>query len=151
MMHAYRLVRIIETHSEALASALLEKIRHSEATSSYARQVPDEELRQRVYEVYRNLGDWLLGKSELDIERRYRQIGAERFRQQVPLHELVWAIVLVKETLWQFLTWETTPERAEEVYGELEVVQLVGQFFDRAIHSAVLGYEQARVAEPAAA
>jgi hypothetical protein len=151
MMHAYRLVHMIEANSEALASSLLEKIRHSDFTPSYDPHVPEEELRQRVFDVYRNLGDWLLGKTELDVERRYREIGAQRYRQQVPLSELIWAIVLTKETLWQYLAWENTPGRAEEVYGELEVLQLVGQFFDHAVYSAAVGYEQARVAEPAAA
>lgn len=151
MMHAYRLVRIIETNSEALVSSLLERVRHSESTRSYSERVPEEDLRQLVLGVYRNLGEWLLGKTEMDIEKRYHEIGVVRFRQQVPLSELVWAIVLVKETLWHFLAWENIPGRAEEVYGELELVQLAGHFFDRAIHSAVAGYEQARVAKPAAA
>ena len=143
MMLAYRLVRLIETHSEALASSLLHKVQHSGLTPAYLANVPAEELKQRVYEIYRHLGDWLLGKTEVDIEKRYHEIGVRRAAQGVPLQELVWAIVLTKENLWDFLKREAVLDRAVEVFGELEMLQLLDQFFDRAIYYAAAGYEQA--------
>ena len=142
-MLTYRLVRLIETHAEKLASTLLDKVQHSEYTRSFS-NVPPSELEERVTEIYRHLGDWLLAKTDLDLERRYREIGARRCRQHVPLAELVWAIVLAKQTLWEFLSWESVPERLPEVFGELDLLLLMGGFFDRAIHFAVLGYEEAQ-------
>jgi len=142
MMLAYRLVRLIETHSDALASGLLRKVQESEFTRDF-RNVPAEELRQRVYEIYRHLGEWLLGKTEFDIEARYREIGARRASQKVPLSQLVWVIVLTKEELWQYLKHEAGLERPVEVFGELEMLQLLDQFFDRATYYASLGYEHA--------
>ena len=140
MMLAYRLVRLIEKHSDALAASLLQRVQTSEHTRDY-RKVPAEELKQRVYEVYRHLGDWLLGKSEFDIEQRYREIGARRVEQGVPLSQLVWVIVLTKENLWEYLKNEAGMERPVEVFGELEMLQLLDQFFDRAIFYASVGYE----------
>ena len=143
MMLAYRLVRLIETHSDALAASLLERVRSSELTRSY-RQVPPEELKQRVYEIYRHLGDWLLGKSVSDIEQRYEEIGTRRAHQGVPISELTWTIILTKENLWEFLKKESLMERPVEVFGELEMLQLLDQFFDRAIYFASIGYERAQ-------
>jgi hypothetical protein len=145
MMLAYRLVRLIETHSDALAAGLLEKVRNSELTRSY-RHVPPEELKQRVYEIYRHLGDWLLGKSVFDIEQRYEEIGTRRAHQGVPISELIWTIILTKENLWEFLKKESLMERPVEVFGELEMLQLLEQFFERAIYYASVGYERARSA-----
>jgi hypothetical protein len=147
MLHTYRLVRLIETHSEELANRLLEKVQNSSYTRNYPK-VPPAELRQRVYEIYQHLGEWLLGRREADIERRYREIGARRFQQGVPLSELLWAIVLTKENMWDFLK-DIILESQEEVFGELEVLELIGQFFDRAICSATTGYEQSLVTERA--
>ncbi len=149
-MLTHRLVRLIEAHSEALASELLEKVQQSEYTRSFCR-VPGEELRRRVAEVYQHLGEWLLARTDSDLERRYRDIGARRFRQHVPLPELIWAITLAKQTLWEFLSWESVPDRLAEVFGELELLKLLGNFFDRAVHWAALGYEEARVQEDVAA
>ncbi len=148
MMLAYRLLRLVETHSDALAAGLLEKTQRSARLPSYS-HVPPEELRQLVYEIYRHLADWLLGKSELDIEKRYLEIGARRAQQRVPLNELIWAIILTKENLWEFAKKETVLERPAEVSGELEVEELLGQFFDRAIYYAAIGYERASIFEPA--
>src|SRR6266540_7467496 len=121
MMLAYRLVRLIETHSDELAAGLLEKVQHSELTRSY-RNVPAEELRQRVSEIYRHLGDWLLGKGRYDIEQRYEEIGTRRAHQSVPISELVWVIILTKETLWGFLKNQSAAERAVDVFGEMEML-----------------------------
>jgi len=147
MMLAYRLVRLIETHSHALAGTLLEKVQTSELTTSY-RNVPPEELEQRVYEIYRHLGEWLLGKSDFDIEQRYLEIGAKRASQNVPLSQLTWTIILTKENLWEFLKSESVLDRPVEVFGELEMLQLLDQFFDRAIYHAAIGYERAITSKP---
>ena len=98
MMLAYRLVRLIETHSDALAATLVGKVQSSELTRSY-QNVPPEDLKEKVGEIYRHLGEWLLGKSSFDIERRYEEIGARRVHQSVPVHELIWVIILTKENL----------------------------------------------------
>jgi hypothetical protein len=141
MMFSYRLVRLIETHADALAAGLEERVQTSPQVTHF-RNVPAHELRERVYEIYRHLGEWLLGKNELDIEHRYLEIGARRARQGVPLSELVQAIVLTKENLWDFLKSEAVMDRAVEIMGELELLQMLEMFFDRAIYYAAVGYEQ---------
>jgi hypothetical protein len=147
-MLAYRFVRLIETHSEGLAASLLTKVQTSEFTRDY-RKVPAEDLQERVFEIYRHLGEWLLGKNEFDIKARYFEIGVRRAEQQVPLSQLVWVIVLTKENLWEYLRCEAGMECPTEVFGELEMLQLLDQFFDRAIFYASMGYEQAKVKEDA--
>src|SRR5579864_8796261 len=116
MMFSYRLVRLIETHADALAGGLEERVQTSSQVSHF-RTIPPHELRERVYEIYRHLGEWLLGKNELDIEHRYRQIGTRRAHQGIPLSEVVQAIVLTKENLWEFLKSEAVMDRAVEIMG----------------------------------
>ena len=140
-MFSYRLVRLIESHADALATGLEERVLGNRQVSHF-REIPPHELRERVYEIYRHLGEWLLGKNELDIEQRYREIGARRAHQRVPLSEVVQAIVLVKENLWEFLKSEAVADRAVEIMGELELLQMLEMFFDRAIYYAVVGYEE---------
>jgi len=153
MMLLYRLVRLIETHSQALASALLARVQESEHTRGF-RNVPPEELKERVYDIYRHLGEWLLGKTEFDIETRYLEIGARRAQQQVPFSEVAMAIILTKENLWEFLKKESVMDRPVEVFGELEMLEMLERFFDHAIFWAAIGYERAVAAglnQPSAA
>ena len=44
--------------------------------------------------------------------------------------------------MWDYLKKETVMERPTEVFAELEMLQLLDQFFDRAIYYAAVGYEQ---------
>ncbi len=142
MMTLYRLVRLIETHSNELASALLNRVRSSEATPDYY-LVPDEDLKERVFEIYRHLGEWLLARDEFDLEERYQKIGARRAKQNVPLSQVTWAIVLTKDNLWEFLKLHSEMDRPVEAFGELEMLQMLDLFFDRAIYFAAVGYEKA--------
>jgi len=146
-MLAYRLLRLVETHSDALAAGLLEKAKTSPLLPDY-NNVPPEDLRQQVREIYRHLAEWL-SKSELDIEKRYLEVGAKRAQQGVPLSQLIWAIILTKNNLWDFLKKEAVLDRPAEISGELEVEQLLDQFFDRAVYYAAVGFERSSVAAPA--
>jgi len=131
-MFCYRFVRLIETHADTLAAGLEKKVMFSPCVSSF-QTIPVHEVRERVYEIYRHLGDWLLGKNQSDIEQRYREIGARRARQKVPLAEVIQVMVFTKDNLWDFLKSETVVDRAIEIMGELELLQMLEQFFDRAI------------------
>lgn len=143
MMTLYRLVHLIETRSQELASALLNRVRSSEATCDYY-LVSNEDLKGHVYEIYQHLGDWLITRDELDLEQRYEKIGARRAQQNVPFSQVAWAIVLTKDNLWEFLKLHSEMERPVEAFGELEMLQLLDLFFDRAIYFAAVGYEKAR-------
>lgn len=143
MMMLYRLIRLIETHSQSLAACLLDQVKNSQLTEHFQQNVRPEELKERVYEIYHHLGEWLIGKDEFRLEQRYMDIGARRASQQVPLSEVVWVIALTKENLWDFIRKESVLERPVEVFGELEMLQLLEQFFDRATYYTAVGYEMA--------
>ena len=143
MLLAYRLVRLIETHADRLAKGLLVKLQASGKSPDFTK-VSAQEFEQRVYEIYDHLGEWLLGKKEEDVARRYTEIGRRRRMQGVPLSQLMEAIMLTREHLWEYLKREADIEKPVEVFGELEMMELLEQFFDRAMYYAALGYEQAQ-------
>ena len=141
MILAYRMVRLIETHSQDLVRSLQQKINESSRCSAY-RNVPPEELAGAVGDIYLHLGEWLLGRTEADIQNRYQAIGARRAVQRVPLSQVIWCISLVKENLWEYLRREEQ-EQITEIFGEIQILQLLEQFFDRAMYFSTIGYEQA--------
>lgn len=142
MLLAYRLVRLIEMHSDGLARSLQQRYSNCAKCSAYA-NVPESEVTERVYEVYRHLGEWLLGKTEADVERRYLEIGAQRAAQGVPVSQVVWMICLVRENLWDYPQKHAALDRPVEILGELELLEMLDQFFHQAIYYAALGHERA--------
>jgi len=143
----WRLVRLIETHSDQLARGLLERIENSERCREFVHTVPPDDLRDRVYEIYHHLGQWLLKKPEHEVEQRYIAIGQRRAAQGVCLSQLMFVIVATKEHLWEYVTKEAMADRPVELFQELELFQLVEQFFDRAVYFAAIGYERYQTAQ----
>jgi hypothetical protein len=142
MLLAYRLVKLIETHSDGLTRSLRDRYLHCDKCAAYA-NVSDTELAEKVYGVYRHLGDWLMGKTEADIEDRYLEIGAKRAAQGVPVSQVVWMICLVRENLWEYLQKQADLERPAEIFGELKMLEMLDKFFHLAIYYAALGHERA--------
>ena len=140
-MIARRLTQLIEEHSEDLARGLLRKIQNSEEMPDF-KKVPAFELQERTFEIYRNLSDWLVNKTEKDIERTYTEIAMRRMAQGVAFSQFFCALVSTKEQLWEFLQDERLEEKFVNIYGELQLIRQVDRFFDRALYYASRAYEQ---------
>jgi hypothetical protein len=142
-MLAIRLVELIEKHSERLSRELSEKVWNSPRCSDL-HKVPSAELEARTHEIYRNLSDWLLNKTEAELEQRYTELGARRCEQVVAYSHFLWAVTATKEHLRIFVQREGLSDTAMELHGELELLFLLGKFFDRALYYAAVGYERER-------
>ena len=142
-MFAIRLVQLIEAHADELSRGLMHRVETSARCCELLRKVPADELKRRAQEIYRNLGDWLLSKTESEIEERYTGLGMRRARQGVPFTQFMWAITLTKEYLWEHLEKEGLLEEPVELLGELELLHNLERFFDRATYFAAAGYESA--------
>lgn len=148
---SWKIIHHIEAHSDELADGLWARVAHCSRLREFRDCVPAEELRQRVVEIYRHLGEWLATKSEADVEQRYLAIGERRARQRVPLSQLVLAIVATKEHLWEHITGEVLFEHTHELFQVLELSRSIEMFFDRAVYFAVEGYERDEAAHHRAA
>jgi hypothetical protein len=82
--------------------------------------------------------------TEAEIERRYTELGARRAGQGVAYSHFLWAITATKEHMCAFVQREGLSESAMELHGELELMHLLNQFFDRALYFTAVGYESER-------
>ena len=142
-MLAVKLVQLIENRSEQLSRELSEKVWNSPRCSDL-HKVPSNELEARTHEIYRNLSDWVLHKTEAELEQRYTELGARRAEQGVAYSHFHWAITATKEHLRAFVQREGLSDSAMELHGELELMHMLGKFFDRALYYAAVGYERER-------
>ena len=140
-MISLRLVQLIERHSDELATELVAKLENSSRTPEL-HKVSAEELGRRIHEILQHLSEWLLTKTGHDIEQKYFEIGERRASQGVALSDFCWAIAMTKEHLWEFLQREGLIHGPVEIYGEMELLRLLDQFFDRVLCFVTEGYEQ---------
>lgn len=146
-MFAIRLVQLIEAHSDRLSQGLMQRVRSSERCSELVHNVPADELERRTREVYRNVADWLLTRTESEIEERYLGLGSRRARQGVSFSQFFWAMSLTKEFLWEYLWTEGLLEQPVELWGEMELLHSLELFFERALYYSALGYEHTKKSE----
>ena len=99
-------------------------------------------MHDRSYSVYRNLGHWLGHNSEEPVEAAYSALARRRSEEGVPLEELVFALILTKNHLRNYIRTAGFMDSAVELHQERELHRLVGNFFDSAIYYAVRAYER---------
>lgn len=146
-MYAFKLIQLIETRSEHLSEGLMHTLKKGGRCSELLRRVPSDELRRRSHEIYRDLIDWLLYKTESSLEERYVGLGMKRFKQGVPYPDLLWAVSTTKEYLWEFMLAEGLFAEPIDLFGEMDLLHSVDRFFNQILYFAAMGYEKARQPE----
>jgi len=141
-MLSARLVKLIEEHAEQLTAGLVKDLQNNPHTKAY-HKLSHQELHRRAYDVYRHLGEWLDHKADDRIEASYRELGRDRHAEDVPLSEVVYTLILIKYHLRDYVRTAGLVNSTVELYQQLELDRLVGQFFDKAIYHATRGYEHA--------
>lgn len=140
-MISARLVAMIEDHADPLTAGVLGTLQRHPRTSGYHQLAPSE-LHARAYDVYHNLSKWVTRGSESEVACSYAELGRRRRREGIPLDQVVFALILTKDHLLNYVKTSGLSDSALDLYQELELIRILGQFFDRAIYHAVQGYEQ---------
>jgi hypothetical protein len=142
-MLSARLIRMIEDHAEQLTEAILDDLGRNPLTPSY-HNLSREELYRRICEVLRNFTRWLSQEADDALEKLYGEVGRERYTEGIPLSELIQALLLTKYRLADYIRSVGLSDSALELYRRLEILRLIGRFFDKAIYYAARGYEHER-------
>jgi hypothetical protein len=108
------------------------------------RKITETELLSGMQELLLHLSEWLLMKTDADVEKRYRAVGARLRSRDITLVDACWASTMTKQHLWEFLQKQGILRTPVELYGEMELLCLLDQFFDRALCYTAEGYEDAQ-------
>ncbi len=137
-----KFTQLVEKHSDELSRQLALKLHASPRTQSF-HKLPLSDLEKDINVLYRNLGDWLLHRTEDEIQARYKEIGRRRAAQNIAPEEMMWAFTMAKEHIIDFLRDEAGADSALALFSELEFVLTLMQFFDRAVYVALAAQRSA--------
>jgi len=156
-MISARLVELIEIHAIHLTSDVTRDLATNPRTPGF-RTVSREELEQRVFQILHHLGNWIGDPRSATVEAEFAEWGSRRFDQGIPISEIVYAIIVLKHHLRQYirdngLLDAAFPRSASDdvlplhLYSLQDLNARVGEFFDEAFYHLTRGYElQARAA-----
>ena len=150
-MLSARLIELIQSHAESLTRDVLKDYATNPRTRHW-KVVPGAELEQRVIGTYRNLGNWISDPREEAVQAEYEEWGRKRYRNGIPLSEVVFAVILLKNHLRKYIREHGLVEHSRDrhasqellpvhLYGIQELNYLVGDFFDKALYHLARGYE----------
>ena len=141
-MLSQKFVELIEKNAEKLAREWLKDVRKNVHTPTY-HTFDEDRLYQRAFNMYKNLGQWLNVQTPKEqTAKYYRKYGHERWQEGFPLPELIYSFILFRRHLWLFIVHSGFFDTAYELLRALELNNRVILFFDRALHSMALGYEE---------
>src|SRR6266496_2507920 len=129
-MISVRLVAMIEDHADHLTAGLVNDLQRHPRVNEYHRLAPLE-LHNRAYDVYHNLGKWVARGSESEIASTYADLGRRRYHEGIPLSQVIFALILTKDHLVEYVKTSGLSDTALDLYQELDLVRVVGQFFDK--------------------
>jgi hypothetical protein len=138
------LTHMIEEHAEQLAHGLISDLQRNPNTPEY-HKLSTSEIHQRVYDTYRNLGEWMSHEADSTVQARYSDLGRRRALEGVPLSEVVYALIQTKNHLFDYVRMKRVFDSALELYQLQELRWLVDNFFDKAIYNTVRAYEREAV------
>lgn len=136
-----RIIQLVENQADRLVKQWSGRVRCHPATPSY-HEMKDEDLEWSIREVYLHLGEYLEHSANAEqLSHLFMEIGETRQEQGVPLHELVFAIILTRRTLWNFIEDEGVFVSSLEFHQLDEFLHRILNFFDKNLYFVVLGYE----------
>ena len=135
----------IEKHEDELTKDLVKEFRKMEETRHY-RDIPEDILYKYVqevlYNVHTKLVNWLAKHTQKDVLfAYYKELGKERFEKGIPLQEVVMVLMIIKRKLWVHVNEHNLLDSGYGLNQLIEMSYFVNLFFDRIIHSTIVGYE----------
>lgn len=146
-----RLLQLIQAHAGSLTNEVIRDLRTNERTPSFRRlSLPNVE--SRIGALYSNLGKWIGDPDENAVRVEYEEMGRRRFQEDVPISEIVYALLLTKRHLRRYIRDHGLVDFAGdrmmpdellplELHSIQELNYQVGEFFDRALYHLARGYE----------
>ena len=141
-MLSARLVQLIETHWEEIATRVTRAIKEHPEMRHLSRR-PEGELREWCQQILSGLGTVLAAARKDEMKRRFELLGRMRYEENIPLHEAVLRFHLLKEQTTGFIHEQGFALNAVELYAEHELGQRINRFCDAAVYRVVRGYEEA--------
>jgi hypothetical protein len=146
-----RLLQLIQAHAGPLSRDVMDDLMTNERTPTF-RRLNAADVEMRVSALFYNLGKWIGDADENAVGDEYEEMGRVRFREGVPVSELVYALLVTKSHLRRYIREHGLVDFAGDRIAPQELLPLelhsiqdfnyrVGEFFDQALYHLARGYE----------
>jgi hypothetical protein len=150
-MIAAKLIELIEIHASQLTRDVARDLAANPRTRGF-RAVAPGDLEQRVFQIFHDLGNWIGDPGGSRVQAEFEEWGRRRFREAIPLSDVVYAIIVIKHHLRRYIHEHGLVDAAfprmegdyvlpMHLHSLQELNTRVGEFFDEALYHLARGHE----------
>jgi len=150
-MISAKLVELIEIHASRLTKDVTEDLATNPRTPGF-RTVSRQELEQRIFQIFDHLGNWIGDTTSARVAIEFSEWGSRRADQGIPISEIVYAIIVLKQHLRRYIRDNGLVDAAfpridgdyvlpMHLHSLQDLNARVGEFFDEALYHLARGYE----------
>ena len=151
-MIADKLIELIEIHAAQLSAEVAQDLVTNARTPGF-HKVPRADLEERVFRLFHHLGDWISDRRSEKVQLEFADWGRRRFDQGIPISQIVFAIIILKQHLRRYIRDHGLVEASfpridgdyvlpMHLHSLQELNTQVGLFFDEALYHLAMGYER---------
>lgn len=143
-------IRLVEDHAEQLTRKWSTEVRNNPSTPGY-KNIPQQHLDERVYDVFRRLGVYLM-EDEPDFKQtaeHFIKLGRERACEGMKVSEVIYALILERVVIWNFIVEEGLISNALDLHEALGFYMKINNFFDKAEYFIAKGFESVHLPDTA--
>ena len=137
-----KFVYLVENNAHLLTSQWVEEVTSNPSTKGY-RNLSEAELRSRVFDVYKRLGEWLQSDEAVykKTARHFFDLGRTRASEGLKVSEVVYALILNRVVLWKYVIGHGMIDTTLDYHNAIDFYHQVTNFFDKAEYFVCVGFE----------
>jgi len=142
MVASLKLIDLVESHAEQIATQWSRVVVKNPFTPFYHNR-PAERLIPQAVRFYRNFRKLFLEPKPAEASDGYFTGYAERrYREGVPLHEAIYALILMRRQIWLYAEFQAIFNTAVERQQAIESVTRTILMFDYAVYFITKRYRE---------
>jgi hypothetical protein len=140
--HATKLIEITELNAEKIARQWLKDVRVNPRTPTY-HNFSDEKALAQAHQFYTNFRALFCTDKPFDAARKFfTKYADERYSEGIPLHEALYALILMRRHIWLYAEFQAIFVTAVEQHQAAESLTRTILMFDYAIYVMSMRYEE---------
>jgi hypothetical protein len=140
--HATKLIELTENNADKIAHQWLKDVRVNPRTPTY-HNFSDEKALAHAVQFYRHFRALFCTDKPFDAASKFfTKYADERFSEGIPLHESIYALILMRRHIWLYAEFQAMFITAVEQHQATESLTRTILMFDYAIYVLTQRYEE---------
>ncbi|MBN2468788.1 MAG: hypothetical protein JXD19_11640 [Deltaproteobacteria bacterium] len=140
-MHVDKMINLTIKHAKEIATEVCSSLRENIRTPWYHSQ-SQQWCILRCTDLYENIGKLYHSSKPYyqEVDEYFTKFAKMKYQEGTPLHELIYAIVMMRRQMWLFTEGKALVETGIDLHNRVETIGKMIHIFDRAIYCVIKNY-----------